>query len=263
MDHLIQHFRKDEQPFIEQAVGWQREVEDRYAPKLTDFLDPRQRFIVEAIIKQSEDLTIFSEGIFDEAERQRMLIAPSYFEAEQGDFQVTIFTIQYPTKFVQLKHPDVLGALISLGLDRSKYGDIRVAENTIQFAVASEVADYIRANLTSVGKVKVHAEELSPQTPLIELQEEWNEKMVTVSSMRLDVILATLANISRQKAQNLITAGKVKVNWTIRDQTSFELQEGDIISARGIGRMKLIMTEGRTKKDKIRLQVGQLEQKKT
>ena len=262
MDHLIQHFRKDEQPFIEQVVGWQREVEDRYAPKLTDFLDPRQRFIVQAIINQSEDLIIFCEGIFDEVERQRVLIAPSYFLAEQQDFQITIFTIQYPTKFVQLKHPDVLGALISLGLDRSKYGDIRVAENTIQFSVAAEVADYIRANLTSVGKVKVHAEELSPQTPLIQLQEEWQEKTVTVSSMRLDVILATVANISRQKAQNLIAAGKVKVNWTIRDQTSFELQEGDIVSARGIGRMKLILTEGRTKKDKIRLQVGQLEQKK-
>lgn len=80
--------------------------------------------------------------------------------------------------------------------------------------------------------------------------------------MRLDVIIATVANISRQKAQNLIAAGKVKVNWTIRDQTSFELQEGDVVSVRGIGRMKLIMTEGRTKKDKIRLQVGQLEQKK-
>jgi RNA-binding protein YlmH len=262
MDHLIQHFRKDEQPFIEQVIGWQREVEDRYAPKLTDFLDPRQRFIVQAIIGQNNDFKIFCEGVFDEAERQRMLIAPSYFEAEQGDFQITVFTIQYPTKFVQLKHPDVLGALISLGLDRSKYGDIRVAENTIQFAVASEVADYIRANLTSVGKVKVHAEEISAQTPLIELQEAWNEKTVTVSSMRLDVIIATVANISRQKAQNLIAAGKVKVNWTIRDQTSFELQEGDIVSARGIGRMKLIMTEGRTKKDKIRLQVGQLEQKK-
>ena len=262
MDHIIQHFRKDEQPFIEQVVGWQREVEDRYAPKLTDFLDPRQRFIVQAIIGQSSDIKTFCEGFFDEAERQRVFIAPSYFVAEQQDFQITIFTIKYPTKFVQVKHPDVLGALISLGLDRSKYGDIRVDENVIQFAVATEVADYIRANLTSVGKVKVHAEEVSEQTLLIQLQEEWIEKNVTVSSMRLDVIIATVANISRQKAQNLIAAGKVKVNWTIRDQTSFEVQEGDIISARGIGRMKVIMSEGRTKKDKIRLQVGQLEQKK-
>lgn len=261
MEHLIQHFRKDEQAFIEQAIGWQREVEDRYAPKLTDFLDPRQRFIVESITSQSEDLKVFAEGVFEQPERQRLLIAPSYLAPVSEDFQITIFTINYPTKFVQLKHPDVLGALLSLGLERSKYGDIRVTENTIQFAVAAEIADYIRANLTSIGKVKVHAEEVAAGVKLIQLEEEWVEKNCTVSSMRLDVVLATIINISRQKSQSLITSGKVKVNWTVRENTSFELQEGDILSVRGFGRMKVIMTEGRTKKDKIRLQVGHLEQK--
>lgn len=128
MEHLIQHFRKDEQNFIEQVIGWQQEVEDRYAPKLTDFLDPRQRFIVQSIVGQSEDVIIASEGIFDESERKRMIIAPSYYEAQQDDFQITIFVVKYPSKFVQLKHPDVLGALLSLGLDRSKFGDIRISE---------------------------------------------------------------------------------------------------------------------------------------
>ena len=61
---------------------------------------------------------------------------------------------------MQLRHPDVLGALLSLGIERGKFGDIRVAENTIQFAIATEVADYVRANLSSIGKVKVHVEEL-------------------------------------------------------------------------------------------------------
>jgi RNA-binding protein YlmH len=261
MEHLIQHFRKDEQPFIEQVIGWQREVEDRYAPKLTDFLDPRQRFIVASIIGQNDDLRVFAEGKFEEAERQRLFIAPSYYEPTIQDFQITLFQMNYPTKFVQLKHPDVLGALLSLGLDRSKYGDIRVDINEIQFAIAEEVSDYIRANLTSVGKVKVHAEEVAEHAPIIQLKDEWIEKSYTVASMRLDVVLATITNISRQKAQSLISAGRVKVNWTVRESTSFELQEGDVISARGFGRFKVLLTEGRTKKDKIRLQVGQLEQK--
>lgn len=261
MEHLIQHFRKDEQNFIEQVIGWQQEVEDRYAPKLTDFLDPRQRFIVKSIVGQSEDVNIASEGIFDESERKRMIIAPSYYEAQQDDFQITIFVVKYPSKFVQLKHPDVLGALLSLGLDRSKYGDIRISEQTIQFAVAKEIREYVSANLTSIGKVKVHLEDIGI-SPLLALEEQWQESTTTVSSMRLDVVLAQVFNISRQKSQSLIGAGKVKVNWTIREQTSFELQEGDIISMRGYGRIKVIMTEGRTKKDKIRLQIGRLEQKK-
>lgn len=260
MEHLIQHFRKDEQPFIEQVVGWQREVEDRYAPKLTDFLDPRQRFIVTSVVSQSDDLSVYEEGVFDEPERMRLMIAPSYFTPGEEDYQITVFSVGYPSKFVQLKHPDVLGALLSVGIERSKFGDIRVAENTVQFAVAAEVADYVRANLTSMGKVKVHLEEVGTQ-PLLRLKEEWVESTTTVSSMRLDVVLATILNISRQKSQNLITAGRVKVNWTVREQVSFELQEGDILSARGFGRLKVIMTEGRTKKDKIRLQIGRLEQK--
>jgi RNA-binding protein YlmH len=261
LEHLIQHFRKDEQPFIEQVIGWQREVEDRYAPKLTDFLDPRQRFIVEAIVQQSVDLKIYTNGLFGKAERQRMLIAPSYYEAVEDDFQIEIYSVSYPSKFVQLRHPDVLGALLSIGLDRSKFGDIRIAENTVQFALATEIVDYVRAHLVSIGKVKVHIEQLAEETPMIQNEEQWQENSCTVSSMRLDVVLATLANISRQKSQSLISAGKVKVNWTVREGVAFELQEGDIISARGFGRFKVIMSEGRTKKDKIRLQVGRLEQK--
>lgn len=261
MQHLIQHFRKDEQSFIEQVIGWQREVEDRYSPKLTDFLDPRQRFIVEAIIQQSGDIHVFTEGVFESAERQRMLLAPSYFHAEKEDFQIVCCAINYPSKFVQLKHPDVLGALLSIGLDRSKFGDIRLADNTVQFTMATEIVDYVRANLTGIGKVKVHVEEIKSTIPLLQNGEQWIESTYTVASMRFDVVLATVANISRQKSQNLIGTGKAKVNWTVRESTSFELQEGDIISVRGFGRIKIMMTEGRTKKDKIRLQIGRLEQK--
>ncbi|MDN4494170.1 RNA-binding protein [Ureibacillus aquaedulcis] len=261
MEHLIQHFRKDEQTFIEKVIGWQREVEDRFAPKLTDFLDPRERFIVSSIIGQQNDLQICTFGGFQEAERQRLFICPSYFKPTMEDFQVSIFTINYPAKFMQLRHPDVLGALLSLGIGRNKFGDIRIEGDTIQFAAVGEVQDYIVANLTSIGKSKVRPEKLKANDQLITLTEEWFEKSYTVSSMRLDVVLATVVNISRQKSQSLIKAGKVKVNWTIREDTSFEVQEGDVLSARGYGRIKVIMTEGRTKKDKIRLQVGRLEQK--
>ncbi|MFJ8088654.1 RNA-binding protein [Lysinibacillus sp. NPDC095746] len=261
MEHLIQHFRKDEQPFIEQVVGWQHEVEDRYAPKLTDFLDPRQRFIVASIIGQYDTLKTASAGLFDEAERQRMLIYPTYYEPMEEDFQLTVFTIQYPVKFVQLRHPDVLGALLSLGLDRGKFGDIRVNDHLVQFVVAIEVAEYVRLHLTGIGKVKVHVESIKETEPLLQNEDEWLEESHTVSSMRLDVIISTILKISRQKAQALITGNKVRVNWTERDSVAFELQEGDILSVRGNGRIKIMMTEGRTKKDKIRLQIGRLTQK--
>lgn len=261
MDSLFQHFRKDEQQFIEQVSGWIIEVEDRYSPKLTDFLDPRERFIVQSVIG-SYDVQMAASGLFEDAERQRVLLYPSYYEPQQEDFGITVYNLKYPSKFVTLKHPDILGSLMSLGLDRSKYGDIRIDGARIQFAAADEIALYLKTNFVSAAKVKVQLEEESDPSDFIATMEEWTEESFTVSSMRLDTVMSSVYNISRQKAAALIHAGKVKVNWTVQEQPSFELHESDLISSRGFGRVKVIEIEGRTKKDKIRLQAGRMENKK-
>lgn len=261
MEEIFQHFRKDEQQFIEQASDWLRDVEDMYAPKLTDFLDPRQRFIVKSLIGTRE-VEMATSGLFNQAERQRVLLHPSYYIPEESDFQVVMFELRYPVKFVTLKHPDILGALMSLGLERGKFGDIRIGEGTVQLAVMAEVAPYLRANFISAGKVKVQLEEVTDPADYLPVIEEWTEEAHTVSSLRLDTVMSSVYKISRQKAAALINGGKVKVNWTAQEQVSFELHESDLISARGLGRVQIIAIEGRTKKDKIRLQVGKLELKK-
>ncbi len=261
MEHLLQHFRKDEQPFIEQAVDIIREVEDRYAPRLMDFLDPRQQFIVDSLRRQHEGVECEAQGALEQAERKRILLYPSYFEPQAEDFSMTVVEVKYPKKFVTLQHKDVLGSIMSLGIDRSKFGDIRVLDGSIQFVIATEVVEYVRANLTSIGKVKVHIELVEDSALYFQRQEEWMSELHIVSSLRLDTVLSSVFNISRQKSSALIQGGKVKVNWAEREQTSLELQEHDLISVRGLGRVKLLMIEGRTKKDKIRLQIGKLEQK--
>lgn len=261
MEQVFQHFRKDEQSFIEQVSGWVRETQDRYAPKLTDFLDPRQQYIANSLIGQNDEVLTSAFGEFSEAERKRMLISPSYFVATNEDYGITMFSIKYPSKFIKLEHPDVLGTLMSLGLDRSKFGDIRVNDHRIEFAVASEVADFVSMHITSIGKSKVKVEELPLDHPYIENSDVWVEESHTVSSMRIDTIIASLFNVSRQKASMLIHSGKVKVNWSVREQPAFELHESDLISIRGYGRIKIGLIEGRTKKDKIRLQISRIEPK--
>ncbi|MFX3674177.1 MAG: RNA-binding protein [Paenisporosarcina sp.] len=261
MEQVFQHFRKDEQPFIEQVSGWIRDTEDRYAPKLTDFLDPRQQYIVQSIAGQNEDIITTSYGKFLDAERKRMLISPSYFVPSDQDYSIIMFEIKYPSKFIKLEHPDILGSMMSIGLDRSKFGDIRIEENRIEIAVEKEIADFVQANITSIGKSKVQLVELDNEHLFLSNTETWVEESHTVSSMRLDTIIASLFNVSRQKASLLIHSGKVKVNWAYREQPSFELHESDLISIRGFGRIKIGLIEGRTKKDKIRLQIGRIESK--
>lgn len=261
MEHVLQHFRKEEQPFIEQVVNLMREVEDRYAPKLTDFLDPRQQFIVDSIRRQYDGIESMADGALEDAERKRVLLYPSYFEPSPEDFSMSVAEVNYPTKFVTLKHKDVLGSMMSLGIDRSKFGDIRVNDGAIQFVVAHEVIDYVRANYTSIGKIKIQIELVEDRLNYFAQSEEWITETLTVSSLRLDTVISAIFNISRQKSSSLISSGKVKVNWAEKDQSSMELQELDLLSIRGLGRVKLLMIEGRTKKDKIRLQIGRLEQK--
>lgn len=261
MEEIFQHFRKDEQQFIEQANDWLRDVEDMYAPKLTDYLDPRQRFIIQSLIG-ARDIQMAASGMFDQAERQRVLLHPPYYVPSPEDFQIVIFELRYPIKFVTLKHPDILGALMSLGLERGKFGDIRIGEGRVQIAVMEEVAPYLRANFISAGKVKVQLEEIDDPSEYLPVIEEWIEEAHTVSSLRLDTVMSSVYKISRQKAASLINGGKVKVNWSVQEQVSFELHESDLLSARGLGRVQIQAIEGRTKKDKIRLQVGKLELKK-
>lgn len=258
MDSIIQHFRKDEQPFIETVIGWTREVEDAYSPKLTGFLDPRQIFILSSIVRSS-GLQFGVHGAFLEPERQRALIYPDYYEPENEDFQVSVFGIRYPSKFMTLEHRDVLGSLMGLGIDRSKFGDIRLEGDSAQFAAAAEMKDYLIANLTSIGKSKVRVDELATTDDLIVMTESWKEELHTISSLRLDSLVASLVNCPRQKAASLIQNEKVKVNHVVRDQQSFEVNESDILSIRGSGRFKIMSIEGRTRKDKIRLLVGRLE----
>lgn len=258
METIMQHFRKDEQPFIEMAVGWIREVEDTYSPKLTGFLDPRQQFIVESLARGSM-LLVGSYGAFAEAERHRILIYPDYYTPEKVDYQVAVFNVKYASKFLKLEHKDILGSMMSLGIDRSKFGDIRVGEEAVQFAVADELKDYMTANFLSIGKAKVTVEESNRSEEWIVTTDTWTEDMHIVSSLRLDVVIAALANVARQKAATLIHGEKVKVNWVVRDQPAFELQELDMLSIRGAGRFKVMAIEGRTRKDKIRLVIGRLE----
>lgn len=260
MDAIFQHFRKEEQPFIEAMISLTREVEDRYAPKLTDFLDPRQRFILQTLYQQ-KDLIGFMFGGFDDAERQRVLVAPDYFVPETGDGQIQLVKISYPTKFVMLKHSDVLGSMMSLGLDRSKFGDIRLKDGVAQFALASEISEYVKANLTSIGKVKVQIEDVGQDEVLHLDLEEWASELHIISSMRLDTVLASAWSISRQKASSFIKGGKVKVNWSVVEDIAFILNESDMVSLRTFGRFQVGLVEGRTKKEKIRLQLLKIEQK--
>lgn len=252
---IYQHFREEERAFIDLVLEWKEDVLNQYSPKLTDFLDPREQQIVSAIIGTEGEVLVSFDGGSEQGERKRALLYPDYYEVGNEDFQLSYYELHYPSKFVTVEHSQVLGALMSLGLKRSKFGDVLVQDERIQLVIADEISSYVEANFTSVGKAQISLVK-KDRTELLQVQSEFQEKTYTVSSMRLDVLLSTIYNLSRQKVQPFIGSGAVKVNFKTVEQPSFECKADDILSLRGFGRSKVISVEGKTKKDKWRVIVG-------
>ncbi|MFD2656280.1 RNA-binding protein [Gracilibacillus thailandensis] len=249
---LYQHFRQEEYPFIDQVLSWRDEVTTRYQRKVIDFLHPREQKIFEMIIGNDEDLQLAFFGGWESAERRRAILAPFYEEINEASFEVELLQATFPQKFVSIEHRDVLGAFLSAGIKRKKLGDIVIHDDTIQILVASDITTYLITNVTSIKKAGVTFERV-PMTERLPSQDAWQSRIATCASLRLDVIIKEIYQMSRQQALNLIKKGLVKVNFQTIDQPSFMLEEEDLISIRGKGRSRITELQGRTKKDKIRI----------
>jgi RNA-binding protein YlmH len=253
--NIYQHFRPEEREYIDQVLNWKDYVETQYTPKLTDFLDPREQHILKILIGEHGQVNYKLFGGSPDVERKRALIFPDYLTATEEEFQISLFEIHYPTKFVTIEHRQVLGTLMSLGLKRGKFGDILNKDDKCQFFAAKEISEYIKTNVETIGRVGVKLTETDIENA-IRTNELLVDSDLTVSSLRLDTVISGIYHVSRQKSQLLIQQGLVKVNWTLTENPSFECDVGDMISVRGYGRAKILAIEGKTKKEKWRIIVG-------
>ena len=250
---IYQHFRKHEHPFVDQVLSWKEQVERSYAPSLTDFLDPREQQIVRSIIGTTNELVQFEFfGGGDSTERKRAIIAPYYEEITKEDFDIQLLEASFQEKFVSIKHRDILGAFLSLGIDRKKIGDIIVVPNRLQLIITKELSTYTKLHLTKVNNTSISLKE-KPFSEMLEKQETWVDSTHTVSSLRLDVLVKEIYQLSRKNALQLIQANRVKVNFTDVDDPAIQLMEGDLISVRGYGRSKLVRIDGKSRKNKTKI----------
>lgn len=231
---MLEHFKGDEE-FVRKVLDYRTQAVDHQRLVLTKFLDPHQREIVHDVVGASCE--IYEEGGFINAENKRMILAPDFYEIVPEDFKINVYQVKYSDKFEHLEHRDILGALMHLGIDRSCFGDI--CKDPLAFAVASENAGYVEANLTKVRRSMVH---LIPHDFSLEIVNQYRRKEFVVSSLRLDKIIATFFGLSRAKAMEAIASESVKVNYKMIDQTDYLCNNNDIISFRKHGRVKMIVT---------------------
>jgi len=222
----------------------------RHENTYTDFFDAKSwdMFTSQLLALRIPDVSVQSFGGFEFAER-RMI---GFIFDKNITAPITPITITFNTKFSKPPtHRDYLGAVLGLGFDRIKIGDIRVADSMAVMYVVDDIADYICTNLIEVGRVKVTAK---CGDCLLDEQHQGVNMKINVASLRVDAVLAAIFKLSRNKAGDVIDAEKVFVNWRLASKAQI-LSDSDILTIRGLGRVRIVGEDGRSKKDRIILNI--------
>jgi RNA-binding protein YlmH len=197
------------------------------------------------------DITFNTCGIFDDAERRVIGMGR---DGGFYDFPVMLVKITASTKFGDIGHKDYLGAIMSLGIKREKFGDLLVEGSACYAAVHEDVCGYLEANLTKVRNSPCSVEVLDPDS-----SEKPGRKFETVraaaASLRLDCVTAAICGISRTKADELIRQGKVLVNYETAAKRDLEIKENDLIVIRGYGKFIFNEIEGSTRSGRLKIEL--------
>ncbi|MBP1992779.1 YlmH family RNA-binding protein [Paenibacillus eucommiae] len=253
---IYAHFHPDERRFVDQAFEWVERAANQHALKRTDFLDPRQAFIVSTLANRNPDAGCRFDGGYAKAERRRAIIAPDYRQLDEEDMGISVLAVTSGDgKFLTLDHGDYMGAILGLGMKRDKIGDIHVLAGGCHCLVTTDAANYLHMNLSQVHRVHVQTE-LLPLDKLETSQVKLEELALSVASLRMDGIISDVFRLSRAKVLVPIQAGRCRVNWKFEEDPSKPLKEGDIVSMQGFGRFQVLAVEGITKSGRVRVKIG-------
>lgn len=199
------------------------------------------------LIKKSHLLpapyTLF--GGYEDAERKMVAFLPDYAEE---NFPISLLNIKTPN-IQKLTHRDFLGSLLGLGIKREKCGDIIINEDSCSIILHNDIARFAADNLLRVGREGVSTSIASIDT-LVLPKKDFSYITGTVSSPRLDAIVALFIKSGRSEATEFISSGRVFVNGICVEKNDMHLSGGERISVRGKGR-GIIEFGGQSKKGRI------------
>lgn len=215
------------------------------------FLDPFERSVIGDIARKNNIDLVFLGGN-ERAERQ-IFVAKPYYEPLNSEDYIRVLEFES----LDIKHPDVLGALIHLGFDRERIGDIEVSDGRCEFVVLKEDGPFIKYNLSKIKNEGVSID-FKPSNELKVVEPAYIEKSGFVSSLRLDNIVSLLMSTSRSKVKEFINKSQVKVNYQTITDVAYKVEENSMISIRGVGRFIFDGVTGRSKKDNYHIEYRKL-----
>ena len=226
------------------------QAQSRNIPAATDFLSPQQQALALDLLRLAgiPETGYMSLGGYEGAERNILLFLPDWLEAADAGSQSPIRCLRASFREEEkLSHRDLLGSLMGMRLVREKVGDILVGPAGADIMVLDTVAEFLLQSWNSAGRARLAVTAIEPWEVRVP-EAKCQEVRDTVSSLRLDAVASAGFRMARGKAAELITSGRVQVNWRECTKPDKLLTAGDTVSARGFGKFELTEVGGVTKK---------------
>ncbi len=205
------------------------------------FLDPFEQKTLAEIAKNNSIDICFLGGNPD-AER-KIFVANYYYEPLYEPNYISVLEFEASN----IHHPDVLGALLSLGIDRNDIGDISILDNKVEFVISTEQASFVEFNITKIKNDSVNIK-VKKDSKLDLIKPKYEDYTGFVSSLRIDNLISLFLSTSRTKAKEIVKDRLVKVDFQIIEDPSYQVDEGCLISVRRFGRFVFDRIDGYSKK---------------
>lgn len=234
----------------------------RNSIEYTDFLDMRQRQMLEKLMKDIKFINYVAYGGYKTAERTIIIIFPNkleeLFKDDQFDYN-TIFgfiRITLPNELKRMySHRDYLGAVIKIGVKREKVGDIITSADGAEIIVLKDTERYILNGLKELTRFS-KAEFESIKMDEMKIEEPKTQVLnIIIPSMRTDCIVSEIIRTSRAKATEIIKEERVFINHEPIIKGAKEVKTNDIITVRGKGRFKVGKIINSTKKGNLVMEI--------
>lgn len=214
-----------------------------YYPVFSDFLNLEEQSVL-----AKSYLPCVLYGGYEGAER---VVAGFGDNVCEQDFPIRCVEIKpVNKKFAdKLSHRDFLGGLMNLGIKRELLGDIIIFKNSAYLFCLDKISNYIKDNLSRVRHTTVEVNEVDAP-PVKAVDPKGTEEMV-IASLRVDVAVCQVYNLSRNECAKLFETDKVFINSRKLESRSYQLKEGDMVSVRGYGRFQFVSVVRKTKKDRL------------
>lgn len=228
------------------------------SPTFTDFIDIglRKKFL--NATKQDKNVIILDYTCFLDDERRVIGFFPSTYtefmtkEQMQEIFPLRCLKITWDLLSKDsLNHRDFLGSILGLGLERKLFGDIIVDDNAAYIVCQERIVPLLEQELIFVKHSSVSIRRIDDLESVKLLAPKSTDIRMTVASLRLDVIIKGVLNLSRTSCNELIEQGHVKVNQMVIMKNHKIIETGDVLSIAKKGKFKIGTIEPENKKGRI------------